>query len=300
MGRRLVTGCLLACACNAKLKLGDPGSTTDGSNSPDDAAQISDTGGDAALFGPWSTPAPVPGASTTTLDEDDPTLSSTATELYFAAGTTGVPKQLYLMTRQTPTDPWSAPQLLDATFNDPTVAQESPRLSPNDLTIYFGRNGDIYSATRQTVGGAWSVPAPVDAVNTTNYEKWLAVCDNDDFMVSRANGANGQDLYEGPLGTAGVLVVELSSTAGEISTYLSPNCKTVYFASNRGGDGTSNQIYTSTRPHLDSPWHTPTEVDTFGAATDNEDGWLSPDTRTFAFASVRDGATTKDVYMSTR
>jgi hypothetical protein len=241
-------------------------------------------------LGPWSTPAAVPGAG----NADDPTLSSSALELYFGSGN---PKQLYVMTRPSPAGAWGTPTKLDATFNDPRVAQESPRLSPDDRTIYFGRNGDIYTATRPAVGGAWSTPVTVAGVDTGNYEKWLAVCDASHYMVSRANGANGQDLFEGVLGDAGTAVTALNSGASEISTYLSPDCKTMFFASNRSGQ---TQLYTSTRATITDPWAAPTLVDTFGAATDNEDGWMSPDTRTFVFASVRGGSANKDIYISTR
>ncbi len=247
-------------------------------------------------LGPWSTPAPVPGASTATLNEDDPTLSSTATEMYFAVVGGAGDKQLYMMTRASTSDPWITPATkMDATFNTATQ-QESPRLSPDDLTLYFGRNGDIYSATRGSVGGTWSTPQIVPTISTAAYEKWLAVCANNHFMVSRANGNNGQDLFEGDLGSAGTAVASLNSGANEISTFLSPDCLTVYFSSNRSGQ---TQMYTSTRAAVTDAWPAPTEVDNFGAATDNEDAWLSPDTRTFVFATVR-GGTTKDIYISTR
>jgi len=286
VGIRLVLGCLVACACQARLhdgsKLAGPGPDASSADAPPPI----DGAPDAMIpLGPWSTPALVPGAG----NADDPTLSSDALEMYFGSGN---PKQLYRMTRPSPTGTWTQPALLDGTFNVAGTTQESPRLSANDLTIYFGRGGDIYTATRQNVGGAWSAPAQAPGVNTASYEKWLAVCDGDRFMVSRAN-----DLYEGVLPDVGAAVTVLNSAASEISTYLSPDCRTVYFASNRSGQ---TQLYTSTRMTVADPWAAPTLVDTFGAATDNEDGWLAPDTRTFVFASVRGGSANKDIYLSTR
>ena len=135
--------------------------------------------------------------------------------------------------------------------------------------------------------------------NTASYEKWLAVCGTNHFMVSRDSGAaTGQDLYEGTLGSVGSVVTELSSASSEISTFLSTDCLTVYFASNRGGQ---TALYTSTRATMASAWNAPTLVPApFDTGTDNEDGWISTDQRIFAFASVRNGATTKDLYISTR
>ena len=303
MGCRIVLGGMLLIACNAQLHQSGrtvdatPGNGSDGATD----APSSMTDADQPL-GMWSAPQAVPGASTTTASEDDCTLSSTGTELYFAvpdAGITGNPKQLWIMTRATRNDPWGQPTKLDATFNT-AVQQESPRLSPDDLTIYFGRAGDIYTATRGTVGGTWSMPQPVDGlVNTANYEKWLAVCAGGRFVVSRANGATGQDLYEGVLGVdGGTLADPLNSAASEISTWLSADCRTIYFASNRNNNQT--QLFKSQRAAVGAPWDPPAQDDSFGTATDNEDPWLSPDQRLFVFSTVRGGATTKDLYFSTR
>jgi hypothetical protein len=151
---------------------------------------------------------------------------------------------------------------------------------------------------RNAVDLPWSTPTIVSSVSTANYEKWLAVCNGNYFMVSRANGANGQDLYQGQLGVdGGTLVTELSSTTSEISTFLSNDCKTAYFASSRNG---KTQMFTSTRQSIGGTWTTPTVVTDFGDASDNEDAWMSADQRTFAFATIRGASTTKDLYISTR
>ena len=294
MGRRLLTLalCGVCGACNAHLGPASSNNVTaDGMPSGDGQGNP-----DALVLGAWGTPMPVPGASSTANSEDDVTLNAAATELIFAVAAGGN-KDLYVMTRPTATDPFGAPTAL-GTFNT-SGTEESPRLSPDDLTLYFGRDGDIMKSTRASVGGTWSSPTVVaGSGNTGNYEKWLAVCANNDFMVSRDNGASGQDLFEGTLGSAGSLVAELSSTSNEISTFLSPDCLTVYFASNRSGQ---TMIYTSTRTAVGSPFPAPTLVGTpFDTGTDNEDAWISTDQRIFVFASVRDAGTNKDIYISTR
>ena len=247
----------------------------------------------------WSPPAAVPGASDPTLDTDNETVNSTLTEMYFTIVDTSIsghPKQLYVMTRANATASWGAPTALDV-VNTP-VQTETPRLSPDDLTLYFGRNGDIYTTTRSAVGAAWSTPQALASVNTSAYEKWMAVCDGGYFMVSRDNGAvQGQDLFEGQLGEVGTAVTELNSRQNEISTFLSKDCLTAYFASDRSG---STQMYTATRPAIGMSWTSPTEVTDFGMAGTNKDAWLSIDTRTFFFASIRDGDTLRAVYTSTR
>jgi hypothetical protein len=251
------------------------------------------------VLGAWGTPTSISGANSTANNEDDLTLSSGATELIYAVQpAAGGPKDLYVMTRPTRNDPWGAPAQISGGINTAAGNEESPRLSANDLDLYFGRDGDIYKTSRSAIGQPWGTVAVVaGSGNTASYEKWLAVCGTNHFMVSRDNGVS-QDLYEGTLGGAGAAVATLNSTSNEISTFLSPDCLTVYFASNRSGQ---SALYTSTRTSMASPWAAPTPVPApFDTGTDNEDGWISTDQRIFAFASVRGGTATKDLYISTR
>ena len=74
MGRCLLGLALVASGCQAKLA-DDTGETVD-ANTDVDALAI-DAAPDALVLGPWGTPALVGGASTTTLSEDDASLSST-------------------------------------------------------------------------------------------------------------------------------------------------------------------------------------------------------------------------------
>jgi hypothetical protein len=312
VGRFSLLVCLVASACSAKLG----GQSSDGPTAPviDGPVHV-----DAAIDSPmvdalpaWSAPAAVPGANAPTMNIDDETLSNSQLEIYFGIiddSLTGDPKQLWMMSRPTVNDAWGSAMELDSAFNAPAVGsgdaptEEGPRLTPNDLTLYWGRDGTIYAATRTTTSDPWTVQGPVTQVNTAGeYGKWLAVCDNGYFMISRANGSNGQDFYEGQLGGnngPGTVVTELNSTANETSTFLSNDCLTTYFASSRSG---SSQIYTATRPTVASTWTTPTEVATFDTATDDEDPWISNDQLTFYFASTRFGGTNdnKGVFVSTR
>jgi hypothetical protein len=291
--RRLSWVVLLA-ACKAQL--GDLGDASQNQvqdvRASDDTPQNIDA---PVMLGNWGTPAPIPGASDATLIEDDLTLDANQTELYFAIvdpAITGNPKDLYVMTRATPQDAWGPKQKLVQL--DTTANEESPRLSPDGLTLYFGRAGDILMTTRAAPGQPWGAPTLVPGVNTTAYEKWLAVCGGGYFVVSRDSGANNQDLYEGTLGNGpGALATNLSNAQSEISTFLSADCLTLYFS--RAGD-----IYLAKRATNADPWPTPALLgppvgDTL---TNEEDAWQSADQRTLVFASNKAG--TKDLYISTR
>ena len=299
MGRCLVAFALVgASACNAHL--GDPNQhvlSADGGGPSDgtDATMI-----DATIpLGAWGTPAVIPGADDATNNEDDPALSPDGLELYYAVAAPMGDKDLYLMSRASRADAFGTPMILSA-FNTANN-DEGPRLTYDDLTIYFGQNGDIFTSTRATKSSPWGTISVVPGVSTAVYEKWLSVCgDNSHFVVSRLNGTNNQDLYEGTLGTgAGTLIANLSSTAAETSTFLSKDCLTLYFASSRGTVGT--QIYISTRTAIGDAWGAPVLAPApFDTSTDNEDAGYTPDNRLFVFASTRAGNGTKDLFLSTR
>lgn len=305
----------VVCGCQAQLgqyatqpvpAVGDAGSGETLPPMVDAAVAIDAAQPDAAPLGPFGTPVEIAAAPTnaTPAGIDDCTASSDALDLIYAVqASSSSGKALYEMTRATTADPFANSTAL-TTLNASGATHEGPRLSLDNLTLYYGIDGDIYQATRTAIGQPFGAPTLVSSVSTDGYEKWLAICDNDVVMVSRdtGNGA-GQNLYEGTLsGGADTAATELNSSASEISTFLSNDCLTVYFSSNRGSSK-KTQIYFSTRPATDQPWAAPQMAPSpFSAAdaADNEDAWISSDQRTFVFASVRGSATTKELYISTR
>ena len=302
-GGLITTGLgLLACGlftagCGVRLDGG-------GQLAPDASTPGTDGGSDPSIdappmLGPWGAPAAVLGASTATGGEDDATLSSSTNEMIFAIAdaAAGNTKDLWYMSRPSPTGAWSMPTKLP--FNVTGVSDETPRLSPDNLTLYFAsaRTGgpgllDIYKVTRPSIGGAWGTPSLVPGVSTANNDKWFVPCAVDNtYMVSVNN-----DVGQGTLGSQPTVCAELSSTAAETGPFLSPDCKTIYFASVRSG---TNKIYRATRPTLTAPFSAPelvTDFDALGGA--QEDPWLSTDLRTFVLVSDKNGS--KDVYISTR
>jgi hypothetical protein len=299
MGRGLVFAALLASACDARL--GEPATQHDQPDASGPRADSSSANQPDAPLGMWGAATAINGADDPTLNIDDCTLNSTETELYFKHPNGAGDDDLYVMTRMTATDPWGTPAAVTAL--DSGNDEESPRLSPDDLAIYFGRDGNIFKSTRGMVGGTWGPPAAVNEINTGTYNKWLAVCDNDYFMVSRAVSrgmTSDQDLFVGHLDGVdpGTLAATISATGyNEISAFLSKDCTTTYFASNRSGQ---TQIYTATRATATDPFGAPALVSDFGTATDNEDLWVSTDQRLAVFASVRGTDTKKALYQSTR
>jgi len=290
MGGRLALVAVLA-ACSAKLHQGGetPDATVaDGKNRTNQDAPASDA---PASLGPWGTPQTIPGANDPTLAEDDGTPNQALTELYFGVVNANTAKDLYWMQRASATAPWGPKTLLYQSANN----DESPRLSLDELTLYFGRNGDIYQMQRSAIGQPWGAATIVPAVNVVGnatYEKWMAVCAGGYYMLSRDS-----DLWEGTLGSPPTKVTSLSTAGSEISTWLSADCKTVMFA--RTPTGGQSDIYISTRANPTDPWPAATLLPDFNTTTSNEeDPWMSNDMRAFVFASNAGG--TKDLYLSTR
>jgi hypothetical protein len=292
---------LLLCACKAEIGGGNPadpdGGATDGAGNADAVG----------TFGPWSAPMLVMGASSA-VAEDDGTLSNSKLELIFAKADPAIDagrKHLYWMVRMTETATWSIPVRL--AFNVDGTSDETPRFSADDKTLFFasGRAGsagqnDIWSTTRPTIGVAtgWLTPTRLGEISSTLNDKWCMPCAAGRYlMISSRAPSTTEDVYEGTTGAAPTLVAELSSNASETGPYLSPDCLTMYFASNRSG---SNRIYKSTRSAITAPWSAPQIVPDFMAiGMAQEDPWLSDDQRTFVF-SVLTATANKDVYLTTR
>ncbi len=300
---------MIALLCGCEARLGQIQTDTTGGDatpSPGDGNSTGDGGSgpsaDAAPLGAFDTPTEITNTAAAGASVDDPTMTSDELDIIYAVQPSGAStKALWEITRTSTTSPWSTP-VERTELNAAGPTEESPRFSLDNNTIYYGVNGDIYQATRTAIGQAFNTPQKVTAISTTAYEKWMAICTGNVVMVSRANGStSNMDLYEGTL-TGGATTIDtvLNSADNEISTFLSKDCLTVYFASNRSGE---TQLYTSTRTAVGQPWAAPTTLDaplSPADATDNEDPWISIDQRTFLLASIRGAETTKQLYISTR
>jgi Tol biopolymer transport system component len=286
--RRLALVSLAAC----RIGFDPLGEASDGPMAGDDAA-VSDAPGSGADLGAWPMAVPVPNASTAN-EEQDVTASSDKTEIYFSFGSTN---DLYVITRPTIAGPFGARQPLS--INTGSV-EGYPRLSPDDLTLYFASNRtgsqggtDIWSTTRTAVGQSWSAPVLVPGVSSNGNDRWLSTCAGGRYVVTH----DQQDLMEGVLGSgAPTRIAELDTSGTNTAGHLSPDCLTLYFSSDRSGN--QFDLYATTRAAVGNPWQTPVPLSDFNASGDEDDPWMSPDQRLFVFTSDRSG--NHDLYMSTR
>ena len=299
MGARLRWGLLVAvAACKAQLSDG-PGA--DATRPPD--ARAIDAASNYTGLGAWSAPQTIPGADLGNAANslDDPTVSSDELELIYSMTLSGgANSNFYVMTRATTADAWGKPSLI--TELSSASNETTPRLSVNDLTLYFNRAGTIYTATRAAIGQPWTTIAPLTEVNTGASQKWMSVCNGGYFMLSRVitGSTTGNDLYEGQLGTGpGTLVASLSSAYSDVGSKLSVDCLTLFFASTRA-DHTNSEIYMTTRATIGGAWSTPVLVNDFNlAGASQDDPWQSIDQRLFVF-SRNSTAIPNALYYSTR
>ena len=128
-------------------------------------------------------------------------------------------------------------------------------------------------AKRTSTATPFAAGTALGFVNTAAYEKWLDVCPSGYYIVSRDNGATGQDLFEGHFGSATTgTVANVNSAASEISTRTSET----------------------------TPFTVPVPVTEFGTSADDEDLFISKNGRIAVFASTRGTTNSKDIFSATR
>ncbi len=294
----LVAICAACAACNATVGAGGADAPPDPG---DDANAIGiDAPADAEILGAWGAPTPITTAATANLGEDDGTLSYSGLELVFSIVNAADNNRKDLFYASRPDLQAEFGPVTKLAFSAIGTSEETPRFSADDLTLFFaktnGVNGlDIQSVTRATTGtAAFGTPQLVTEVNSAKTDKWFSPCGGGHYLM-----IVGADIAEGTLGNgAPVIVPELSSAQSETGTFVTQDCLTVYFASNRP-DALTTQLFTATRTAIGSPWSTPTIVADFAALGGNQqDPFVATNDRTFVFAS--NAAGTNDLYISTR
>ena len=213
----------------------------------------------ASATAAWGAPTPVAAVNSAST-ETTPDVSADGLLLHLGSARPGGPGGIdcYVATRASRASPWSLPALvpeLSSTGSDTGFA-----VAPDLLTVFFssdrpgGAGGvDLYTSERGAAGAAWPAPAHVVALATGNLEsdptldagRTVIYFDSD-----RAGGAGGWDLWRATRPDAasawGALerVVELNGPSSEGDPWLSPDQRTIFFSSDRGGNW---DLYVATR-----------------------------------------------------
>jgi len=202
----------------------------------------------ATTSDPWGTPSLVNEVST--LDgETTPKVSPDGLALYFSsnrAGTLGG-YDIWVSTRASRTDPWSAPTQvvqLSSNVGDTGAAVDASGVR---LVLSSTRNGssDLFLATRATVQDPWSTPVPINEANSLSGDADPFLANGGltlMFISDRPGGMGLDDLYlaerfslADPF-NAPVLLPELNSPETEEDPWITDDLRHVVFTSYRSGD----------------------------------------------------------------
>lgn len=153
-------------------------------------------------------------------------------------------EDVYISTRNSTAGEWSKPQqispLINTEYHDASLS-----ISPDGQTIYLYKNdnkngGDIYES-RQGADKSWLIPKPLpNTVNTDYFESSASVTEDGKtlyFASERLGGRGSGDIYKsvknanGEWGAPENLGDVINTSEDEISSYISPDGKTLYFSS---------------------------------------------------------------------
>ncbi|MGE5181314.1 MAG: hypothetical protein ACM31C_04605 [Acidobacteriota bacterium] len=256
----------------------------------------------------FAPPALLDAVSSPSYDRDP---SLTADELVMYVSSTRSPStsdDLWVATRATRDDAWSAPEL-DTALSSP-ASETKISFTADGLYAVLGssRDGgtgalDVWETTRASTTDAWATPVQTSmaAVNT--------VYDDHDPEIS----ADGLHLYLAPsapglqhlvVAARGALdepfaapapLLELDSGSGDSDPTVSPDETVIVFSSQRGGAGYGGgNLWYAARAAPGEPFGAPQPVPDVNGARDEGDGHLTSDGCTLYFAS--DAGTSWDIY----
>jgi len=176
-------------------------------------------------------------------------------------------------------------------------------LSRDGLTLWFAsiRSGglgdhDIYRGTRPARGMPFSSAVQVVEASTSMNESSPAVDESQTVLVLN-RGTSPRDLHEARRPSTSVdfsaatIIPSLSHPDDDAAPELSPDGRTLYFASTRPGGLGGSDLWTAQRATLGVAFDPPMPMTELNSPGGDSVPWISADARTIYFASDRDGTT---------
>jgi Tol biopolymer transport system component len=261
-----------------------------GSDAPIDAVQ-------------WSVPQAFPELMVAGATTQDPSVTADRLEMYLSSGRTpacGGGADLWVTTRATPADPWSAPTCVTALSSSGYEA--SPEISEDGLTIYWSSSRlptlggrDIYTSTRATRTSPWSAPVRLDAVSTAGNEANVAVSGDGLTMVIDTDSGGNRDLYistwSGTAWSTPAVIAATVTADSEGAPGLDHDGSHIYYTHGVEADQTSFDIFVTER--AGTAYGSGVPVGPLNSTVQDGDPFLTPDGHMF-FSSTRAGNV--DVY----
>lgn len=198
-----------------------------------------------------------------------------------------------------PLGPFAAPVAI-AELNSATT-DEDPTLTADLLEIFFvsdrpGGAGlsDIWTSTRASPTGTWSVPTNVVQLSSVSQElhPHVALDGLSMYLASdRAGTVGGLDIWFSTRAsrtapwTAPVRVPELCSTSNDNSAAPDSTNLVLVLDSDRSGALAMKDLYISTRTDAQATWRGPTGITAVDTANNDQDGVFADAGRALYFAT---------------
>jgi hypothetical protein len=239
---------------------------------------------------------------------DNPSLTADMLEIFFTSERNGGSADIFVAERAARAEPFGPAQLV-AELSAADV-ETSPAVSADGLTIWFAsaRAGglgdlDIWVATRDSRGSAWSPPSNVDALNSGGKEiprppgqraRVMPMASDRDmpgyYQIHFAARSDGAAQFAEP-----VPVPELSfPDESTVDGFLSDDGLTLLYVT--GPPFGPADLYSASRRSTADPFEYPTPLEELNTPDDERDPWLSPDGTELYFASDRSGH--YDIYVA--
>lgn len=255
-----------------------------------DASDSSKFDGDAFVLPhetPFGTPSLAGNLNDNVLDDFDASMTEDRLELYMARGmAANGALDIFVATRASVTAPWSTPVIVAELSS--ASPDESPEVSRDGLEIWLSSSragtaglSDLWISSRAQRTDPWSTPVRVAPLSSpgADYSPALAA---DRLAIAFDSDRDGtKSLYVARRPTIGGTwstprqVTELD-VVGSTSTdpWLSPDGLTLFYSY---GVAATAEIYSTTRPSLDSPFEPSTRHVELSVRAGTFDPWLTSD-----------------------
>lgn len=217
-------------------------------------------------------------------------------------------EDLYVSTRNDPTEPWSKPVNMGPTINGPGH-DASVALSADGLELFIYRNstskfgelfaGDIYQSEKR--GGVWKEPVKMKTgINSDSWEPHASISSDEKvlyFSSNRSGGYGGLDIYRvrrlpnGDWALPENLGPSINTPFDEDAPFIHPdaNNNTLYFSSKGHNSMGGYDVFRTSYSPLTNEWTSPENI---GYPINSADDdiyfvWSADGTRAY-FSSVRD------------
>ena len=203
---------------------------------------------------PWGKPVNLGALVNSGAEDRAPSISADALELYFHSDRPGGQGSvdIWMTTRETTEDDWSAPVNLGPIFNS-SVFDRNPDISADGLTLYFVSNRpggygdtDFWVTTRTTKNADWGTPVHLGSTVNSSYAERQPTISADGlwlfFHSNRPGGSGGDDIWlttratkDDDWGAPVNLGPVINTSVFDGHPSILPDGSTLYFVSNRPG-----------------------------------------------------------------